>query len=488
MSQTKTVENFGRNVRFQPAHVFQPNDETELLSLLNKHRTGRIRVVASTHAWSPLIATDDSLLDLSRFNHVETFEADGQTFVRAGAGCQVKRLLAILNRKGLTLPSIGLITEQRIAGAISTGTHGSGKHSLSHYVTAVRIACFPAESDRAEIRQIDSGPELEAARCSLGCLGVIVEVTLPCVPQYLVREQARPYDTIEEVLQRESDSPLQQFFMLPHNWKFYASERSVSQRNRRSAFAWLYQIYWFTCIDVGMHVAIKLFAGVCRSRFLVRLLFHRLLPCFIFPWWVVVDRSDRVLTMEHELFRHLELEAFIPRPHIAEASRYVAEVLKHADGAHADGAVAEFTSDPTESLRSAGLLPELDALQGTYTHHYPVAFRKILRDDTMISMASGTQEAWYSISFITYVEPRDRFYRLATFLARSLHVLYGGRIHWGKWFPLNASEVEAMYPRLREFRTVCSRFDPDGVFRNQFVQEHLFATAAETVAAAESER
>ena len=197
MTQAKTVENFGRNVRFQPARIFQPANENELLSQLNEHQTGHVRVIASGHAWSPLIETDDTLLDLTRIKHVETFESDGQTFVRVGAGCQIKRLLKTLDQSGLMLPSVGLITEQRIAGAISTGTHGSGKHSFSHYVTAVRVACFPAGNDVAEIRKIDSGPDLEAARCSLGCLGVIVEVTLPCVPQYLVREQASSFDTFE---------------------------------------------------------------------------------------------------------------------------------------------------------------------------------------------------------------------------------------------------------------------------------------------------
>lgn len=475
MSQTRTIRNFGRNVCFQPARIFQPANETELLSLLNELRTGHVRVIASGHAWSPLIETDDTLLDLCRIDHVETFESDGQTFVRVGAGCQIKRLLAILNRSGLTLPSVGLITEQRIAGAISTGTHGSGKHSFSHYVTSVRVACYPADSGAAEIRQIDAGRELEAARCSLGCLGVIVEVTLPCVPQYLVREQASSFDTIEEVLGRETDSPLQQFFQLPHNWRYYASERSVAQSQKRSRFAWLYQVYWLTCIDVGMHLFIKLFASPLRSRSLIRLLFRRLLPCFIFPWWVVVDRSDRILTMEHELFRHLELEAFIPRSRIVEAAGYVCEVVKHTDGAP-----AEFTADQKQALQAAGLLDELDELRGTFTHHYPIAFRKILRDDTLISMASGQEEAWYSISFITYVEPRDKFYRLATFLARSLHHLYGGRAHWGKWFPLNAAEVKAMYPRLAEFRDVCARFDPEGVFRNRFVQTHLFESSSDS--------
>jgi FAD/FMN-containing dehydrogenase len=92
----------------------------------------------------------------------------------------------------------------------------------------------------------------------------------------------------------------------------------------------------------------------------------------------------------------------------------------------------------------------------------------------MISMSSGDAEAWYAISLITYVEPRDNFYRVATFLARSMRVLFDARIHWGKWFPLEAAEVGAMYPRLSEFRSVCRKYDPGGVFRNGFLRSVIF--------------
>ena len=77
--------------------------------------------------------SDDVLLDLQHLNDVKTAQRDGQVWATIGAGCQMKRVLSELERQaGATTPSIGLITEQAIAGAISTGTHGSGKHSLSH--------------------------------------------------------------------------------------------------------------------------------------------------------------------------------------------------------------------------------------------------------------------------------------------------------------------------------------------------------------------
>lgn len=469
MAASSPIVNFGRNVSFRPQRVVQPQTEQELLDILNDSKNGRVRVMASRHAWSPLIETDATLLDSSAFDEIEVFEREGKKYVRVGAGCPIKRLVKTLNQQGLSLPSLGLITEQRIAGAISTGTHGSGKHSLSHFVQSMRLACLPEDSSEAVIREFDRGPDLEAARCSLGCLGVIVEVTLPCIPQYLVREKMTPCNTIEEVLQLEAKSPLQQFYLLPHSWTYYAQERSVSENTKRSRLAWLYQVYWFLCIDIHLHLLVKLVAACLRSRSLIHFMFRRIVPLCLFPRWVVIDRSDRLLTMEHQLFRHLELELFVPGSRLVEASRYLECILKTADGLDTTLPEAQF-----RTIEELGLREDWKELQGTYTHHYPICFRKVLRDDTMISMSSGDEESWYAISLITYVEPRDDFHRVAAFLGRSMRVLFDARIHWGKWFPLEAAEVGAMYPRLSEFRSVCRKYDPGGVFRNGFVQRVIF--------------
>jgi len=461
------ITNFGGNVEFEPQHRFRPQTETELLDILRAHRDGCVRVVGARHAWSEAIVSPDTLIDLQDFRSIKIVDtAEGKQAI-VGAGCRMKDLLAELNQHGLTTPSIGLVTEQAVAGAVATGTHGSGKHSLSHYVQAMRIACFPNGDGEPEIVEVNSGDDLKAARCSLGSLGVVVSVTLPCVPQYNVAERSTFWDSIEEVLALETRSPLQQFFLMPHRWRYMVQERSVTRESRRG-FASLYRIYWFGLIDVALHLVIKLSAAWMKSRLMVRKLFQWLVFTLVFPSWRVVDRSDRMLVMEHELFQHLELEAFVPDSEVASAARFVEQVLKQAAGEP-----AELSPETIERLRAAGLWNDFEALAGRFLHHYPVCFRKVLRDDTLISMAAGEDDAWYAISFITYVKPRDRFYELARFLARSLLTMHRGRIHWGKWFPFEADDVARMYPEKDRFLAVCEKYDSHGVFANAFVRRVL---------------
>lgn len=469
-SASETV-NFGRNICFQPRHLYTPRTEDEVLRILNEHRDGTIRAVGARHSWNPGIETRDALVDLRHLRAIRVH--DDRTRVTVGAGCRIGALLRHLARHGLTLPSIGLIDRQTVAGAVATGTHGSGRNSMSHYVEAMRIACY-GKDGRPMLRTVDSGAALRAGRCSVGAMGVVLEVTLRCVPQYYVRERCVWRDGLDDVLRREAAAPLQQFYILPGPWTFLAHERTVAADNRRSGGAALYRVYWFLVIDVGLHLCIRLAASRRSSRRLVSALYRRILPAWLFPRWRVTDRSDRQLLMRHDLFRHLEMEVFVPRDRLREALGFVIEVLRAADDpAHVP------STEVREGIETVGEWESFSRIRGTWSHHYPICVRRLRPDDTLISMASchGMEEQdRYAISLITFTEPRTDFEAVARLLAVVMTARFGARLHWGKWFPLDGSQVEGGYPALGEFRAICEECDPRGVFRNGFVKGALFGS------------
>ena len=113
---------------------------------------------------------------------------------------------------------------------------------------------------------------------------------------------------------------------------------------------------------------------------------------------------------------------------------------------------------------------------GHYMHHYPICIRKVLSDETLISMASGNGEAYYAISFISYASPDDRaaFFAFADVLTLTTSRLFRARPHWGKYSPLDASNASRLYPKLAQFQEICNTCDPQGVFRNDWVEKALF--------------
>jgi len=467
---TREVVNFGGNLRFTPRRYYLPQTEDDVLGILDRHDHEQIRAVGSRHAWSAAIVSPDVIIDLRHFDRVEINEpAPGEVWATAGGGCQIKHLLEQLHaRSGATLPSLGLITEQTIAGAVSTATHGSGRHSLSHYMEEIRAAAYDPETGRAKIYTRKDGDGLRAARCSLGCMGVILSVQFRCVPKYLISERVERCAGIDQVLAGEEAYPLQQFYLIPHLWGWFVQRRRTSPDLRRSWYAGLYRIYWFLGLDMGLHLMIKLMVSVLKSRRLVRTFYRWLLSPFIIRNLNVVDRSHEALVMEHELFKHLEIEIFVPARHVRRAAKFVQEIL-----AVFDSPINELSSETQADLLRINMLQALHELRGTFTHHYVVTFRRVLPDDTLISMTADADESWYAISFITYFEPRERFLAMGTFLLKSMVPLFGARPHWGKFCPHSQEEAAELYPRLEDFRSICRSADPKGVFRNEFVSQVL---------------
>jgi len=465
------VTNFGRNITFTPRELFTPRSEEDVLAVLERCRGRRIRVIGSLHSWSAVAVGEDVLLDLRHLDQVQ-IERRGEHYrAVVGAGCTIKRLLSELKRlAGITLPSIGLITAQTIAGAVSTGTHGSGAHSLSHYVEELCVATYDA-TGQPLIRTISTGPELRAARCSLGCLGVIVSVTLRCRSSYRIEEHFREYDRLGDVLAAEADYPLQQFFLIPWRWTYFAQHRrEVTQP--RSRAAGLYRVYFCAVFDLAFHLNLLPLVRVLKCRFAVQFFYRQVLPLTVIRNWKVVDASQRMLVMHHDLFRHIEIELFVRRAQLAAALGYVRELLQWCDGD--DAALSAYR----EQLQSLGLADDLPSLKGVYTHHYPICVRRVLPDDACLAMSSGSPADSYAISLISYARLSERggFFVFASFAARSLTAMYDARPHWGKVCPLDAHEFARLYPELPTFRAVCQEFDPNGMFRNEWVDAVLFSS------------
>jgi hypothetical protein len=190
--------------------------------------------------------------------------------------------------------------------------------------------------------------------------------------------------------------------------------------------------------------------------------------------WRVVDDADQQLVMEHELFQHIECEMFVVRSRLKESLELIVQLLKYFDGDR------DALDAPTrDALRRLNLLEDVDANCGTYTHHYPICIRRVLPDDTLISMSAGNTEPCYAISFISYERRGDRaaFMAFSRVLCRLLGDLFDARPHWGKVCPLTSAEAAALYPALPKFREVCREFDSGGVFRNEWVERVLFGGA-----------
>ena len=469
VERLQALVNFGRNLRWQ-SRCYRPRNEDEVLEILERHRSERIRAIGSLHSWSDVAKVAGVTLDMSEFAEVRPYGKK----VQAGAGCTLQRLLEQLHSlSGRTLPTIGAINKQTIAGLISTATHGSGKPSLSHFVTAVRMAAYDG-AGKPKLFDYRSGSELRAARCALGRMGIILQVELATIPDYRVRETIRRFEDVGDALRLYELHPLTQFALVPHGWKVIAWERHRMPPGNSGRCAIKAAVFRFTnlvFVDFLFHVALKvcLFFGDAAVKALMKLM-----PSLLVIDVPRVDRAEQVLTLRHDLFKHEEMEIFVPESKVLEA----AALLRNALEIFAGDPVS--VREPIASqLSKAGVQDELLGYRGTYVHHYPVIFRRVLPEDALVSMAATSDEPWFSVSLFTYraAGKRQAFYDLCSWCARAMHAVFGARLHWGKHYPrsLDAAATARVHPGLDEFKQIARACDPDGVFRNDFTDRVLGA-------------
>ncbi len=195
--------NWAGSIRCTPWEIARPGDEAEVAQAVGRAAEAGVgvRVAGSGHSFTPLVATDGLLLDLDGLTGL--VHADrSHTRARARAGTKLHDLGELLFAEGLAMENLGDVNVQALAGALSTGTHGTGRalRNLPSQLTGMRLVLADGS-----LRDLDADHDpdlLDAARVSLGALGVVVEVDLHLRPAYRLHECVRrmPMDACLEEL------------------------------------------------------------------------------------------------------------------------------------------------------------------------------------------------------------------------------------------------------------------------------------------------
>jgi hypothetical protein len=452
------IQNFGKNVEFVPKFYYEPKTESEVLDILNKHKDGHIRAIGSGHAWSRGIESSDVFVDIKNLCYIKI--ADG--CVDVGGGAKLKNVISYITKRGFMIPAMGGIMKQSVAGLASTGTHGTGNSSFSHFILSVRIASYD-ENGNSKIVEYTEGDELKAARTSMGLMGIIVSMKIKLVPRYFIEERSKLVDSIGEVLKNEKEFSEQQTVVIPYSWKFFIFGRKKVQSRNIQEKTDAFFVRWidFLTVEILPHLILRALL-LFDNRALTISYYKDLLPKFLFSQKVVNEdyRGLTLHTKHHYYFRHVEMEAFVPESKVKEVFGLMINLVDWFSG-RMEG---EKLPDNYQE--------ELEDKHGKFVLHYPMFIRKVYPDDTLISMTSG-KENYYAIGFFTYKKNENRgdYWDFTRLVAKILSRDYNVRFHWGKHFPLEYDEIKHLYPELEKFKTICREKDKNGVFQNEFTKK-----------------
>lgn len=427
-----TWRNWAGTARCNPMHVCAPTTEEEISDLLRASaaRDETVRCVGSGHSFTPIATTDDWLVRLDRMRAVVAVDRARMT-VTAQAGITLAELAETLLPLGLALPILGDASYQTLAGAISTGTHGTGRAfgSLSTFVTGLRLV----KADGAAIDcSVEHEPELlAAARVGLGALGIITAITLQCsaaVPMHAV-EMPMPLDVVLDRFEEyvaSNDHFLFLWFPRTHWTMVKRYNRTGAPLARRGRATEFFQ-------DVVLDNLC--FAALCRLG--------RVSPPLV-PWtlsWVLprlrkqafIDHGHRVLARPR-IARFYEMEYAIPR---SETRRAV------------------------EGLRT---LVE----RARWPIDFPVEVRCVAADDALLSPAYG-RDVTYIAAHVSAGSPWHPYFSAFADLMRD----YDGRPHWGKLHFQDHETLSHLYPGWNCFQAMRRRLDPRGRFTNDHLRRIL---------------
>jgi len=426
----KSWSNWSGRQRCEPRDLAKVKGIGELAELVGRAGSAgrQITTVGSGHSFAPAALSDDLLLDISGLSGVISADRDSG-LVEVAAGTVLADLNRELDRLGLAMPNLGDIDRQTIAGAVSTGTHGTG---LALPNISAQIEGIKVMGPDGTVNEFGPGSdELLAARVAVGSLGVITAITLRTVPAFNMHRVDAPMD-LDQVLadfdRLTGENEHFEFFVFPYTRTALTltrnrTDRPLAPRSKVDRFL------GDVVIENGLgDLALRL-TGHVPSIIpkLARYSSHFMSQS------EQTDLSHRVFA-NYRTIRFNEMEYALPAEHGPEAL-YRAMALVESEG---------------------------------FPLPMPIECRVSAGDDALISSAHGR-----STAYIAFHQHRTMEYEPYFREIEKIFREYDGRPHWGKLHFREAADLAPVFPEWDRFQAVRDRLDPNRTFSNAYVTRVL---------------
>ncbi len=432
MRRNSYVGNWAGNQVFRPGRIVRARSEDELESTIADAAAANttVKVMGAGHSFTAIAATDGVHVTIDGLDQIHDVNEQTRQ-VTVGAGITLRALNRELDRRGLALENLGDIDSQTIAGAISTGTHGTGLGFAGIASQVVGLRIVTADGTSYDI-DAESHPDLFAcARVSLGALGVISRVRLQCVEAFrlaVLEEPATVHDTLEAWPEMIRFYDHAEFMWLPGTRTALTKKHVRTQADPER----LGRVKHFGDKILGENLV---FGAICRAgrarpsvaprlaKILARTPTRR----------EYVDRSFKVFVTAR-MVRFYETEWSVELDAIGDVVREIDRLTKR--------------------------------LRAPLT--FPIEVRCTAADDIALSGSYG-RASGYVAAHVYRGTSYDEYFAGVSLIARA----HGGRPHWGKLHAETVATLKAMYPEWDRFAEARACADPHGRFVNPYLDRVL---------------
>ena len=410
-----TTTNWAGNLTYGATTLHTPTSVEELQQIVRD--ATRLRAVGSRHSFNRIADTDAAQVSVAGLPAAVTVDEGART-VTVSAGLRYGELVDRLDAAGWAVPNLASLPHISVAGAIATGTHGSGDGNVSLAGAVAGVRLVGADGELHDIRRGDA--DFDGAVVSLGRLGIVTEVTIDAVPTFEVRQdlfEHLPWSDVEASFDAITSSAYSVSMFT--DW----SDRGPHQVWTKSRVddGPVTELLGATLATRELHPLPGVDPGATTRQLGV--------PG---PWW---DRLPHFrLEYTPSDGDELQTEYLVPRTSALDAIRAVR-------GLH-------------DRLEQILLVAEI---------------RTIAADDLWLSPSHDVDCVALHFTWRMDVPRVEQFLpvlddALAPFAARP---------HWGKVFDTTPERLLAAYPRLPDFAALVARRDPDGTFANELTDRWL---------------
>jgi len=418
------LKNWAGNLEYSTDRLYPANSLEQVREFVK--RQSNLKVLGTRHCFNNIADSTHNLLSLKPMDQVVALDPEART-VTVAAGMSYGKLCTYLHDRGFALHNLASLPHISIAGACCTATHGSGEKNgnLSTAVSALDLVT--AASDVVKLSRQQDGETFRGAVVGLGALGVVTQITLDIQPTFMMRQYV--YENL----------PLSQ--MKDHFDAIEASAYSVSlftdwQKQRLNevwiksrmeagqAFDAQPEFFGAKRATKNLHPIAELSAENCTEQMGVPGPWYERLPHFRMGFTPSAGKE-------------LQTEYFVPRQHAVEA------IL----------AVERLRDQVTPHL----MISEIRTIAADQFWMSP-CYRQ-----ACVAIHFTWKQDWPAVSQLLPVIERE----LAPFKARP---------HWGKLFTMSPAQLKSNYERLPEFVQLSKKYDPQGKFRNAFLDRNIFSS------------
>jgi FAD-linked oxidoreductase len=421
------MKNWAKNISFKPQQVFSPKSEDEIIEIIKQANSNKkvLRTRGSGHSWTGLIASDYWFLHLDHFQGFLSHNQDKKT-LRVKAGTKLRTFGDIAFKFNLAMENQGDINRQSLAGASSTGTHGTGRElqSVANQIESLVIISGSGDKIKIDSSNLDL---FNAARVSFGSLGIITEVTMKLVEAYKlkVRSFAEDMDKALDQFDKRfhNHRHLEMFYFPVGDWAIIKTMDKTSEIISEGKLA---RRFNELVLENWIYEGLNIVASKTKSY----KEFDKIMRRFVGSS-EKVDWSHRAFPTDRN-FKFMEMEYNLPLEKFQEVF-----------------------NEMRQSIR-----------KNNFKTLFPIEIRFVKKDPLWLSPAFERDSVYFAVHTYITEDYRPYFDAMEAIFKR-----HGGRPHWGKWHSLKEPTFAQIYPKFENFKKIRTELDPQGIFLNPHLKE-----------------